>query len=259
MADPPGGESTEGTGGQLRMSRNYLQSQGWRSGDEHLAMTSAVRGAVTPKGPGSLWAVFLYRLPRSGGTPPGDPALLDRLRALPYEGALFCRRSGRSGNLLCWKADALRPRDLEGLVERVVNVPAFARACAHLETVQARALGAVGARFGSRVEPRATTFTAFGTTWHLGAAFLSLPWPLPQRPWQFLSRELVCLDWVGRQTAVIAKRDRTRSGARLVWGRRLIRPLEELGGAVQEYPLLATARSLTMLSALLAHSSHLGQ
>ena len=201
--------------------------------------------------------MFLYRLPRSGDAPPGDPALLDRLRALPYGGAIFHRTSGRSGNLLCWKADALRPRDLEGLVERIVNVPAFARACADLEAVQALAIRAVGARFGSPVEPRATTFTAFGATWYPGAAFLSLPWPLPRRPWQFLSRELVCLEWVGRQTALIAKRERTRSGARLPWGRRLIRPLEELGGAAQEYPLLATARSLTVLGTLLDAAPHL--
>lgn len=239
------------------MRRNCLQNQGRRSGNAHLSMPPALGGAATPKGPGSLWAVFLYRLPRSGGAPPGDPTLLDRLRAIPYEGALFHRTGGRSGNLLCWKADALRPRDLEGLVEGVVNVPAFAWACADFETVRARALGVVGARFGSRIEPRATTFTAFGATWHLGAAFLSLPWPLPQRPWQFLSRELVCLDWVTRQTVIIAKRDRTRSGARLPWGRRLVRPLEEVGGAVQEYPLLATARSLTVLSAIQAATQHL--
>lgn len=204
-----------------------------------------------------MWAVFLYRLPRSGGASPGDPALLDRLRALPYEGASFLRRIGRSGTLVCWKEDALRPRDLEGLVERVVNVPAFARACADLEAVHARALGIAAARFGSRFEQRSNRFTAFGATWHLGAAFLSLPWPLPQRPWQFLSRELVCLDWVARRTAIIAKRDRTRSGARLAWGRRLVRSLEDVGGAVQEYPLLATARSLTVLRVLLAATEQL--
>jgi hypothetical protein len=146
---------------------------------------------------------------------------------------------------------------MEGLVERVVNVPAFARGCADLETVHTRALGIAAARFGSRFEPRSNTFTAFGGTWHLGAAFLSLPWPLPQRPWQFLSRELVCLDWVARQTAIIAKRNRTRSGARLPWGRRLVRPFEDVGGAVQEYPLLATARSLTVLSAVLAATQQL--
>jgi hypothetical protein len=196
--------------------------------------------------------VFLYRLPRSGGASSGDPALLDRLRALPYEGVIFLRTIGRSGSLLSWKEDALRPRDMEGLVERVVNVPAFARACADLAAVHARALGTVAAHSGSRFEPRLNTFTGFGATWHLGAAFLSLPWPLPQQPWQFLSRELVCLDWVARQTVIIAKRDRTRSGARLPWGRRLVRPFEEVGGAVQEYPLLATARSLTVLSAVLA-------
>jgi hypothetical protein len=204
-----------------------------------------------------MWAVFLYRLPRSGGPSPGGPALLDQLRALSYEGVLFLRTIGRSSTLLCWKEDALRPRDMEGLVERVVNVPAFARACADLETVHTRALEIAAARFGSRFEPRSNTFTAFGSTWHLGAAFLSLPWPLPQRPGQFLSRELVCLDWVARQTAIIAKRDRARSGARLTWGQRLVRPLEDVGGTVQEYPLLATARSLTVLRAFLAVTQHL--
>jgi len=176
---------------------------------------------------------------------------------LPYEGAIFLRRIGRGGNLLCWKDDALRPRDMKGLVERVVNVPAFARACADIETVHARALRTAVARSGSHFEQRSNTFTAFGATWRLGAAFLSLPWPLPQRPWQFLSRELMCLDWVARQTAIIAKRDRTRFGARLTWGRPLVRPFEEVGGAVQEYPLLATARSLTVLRALLAAAQQL--
>jgi hypothetical protein len=212
---------------------------------------------VVPKDPGGLWAVFLYRLPRSGEASLEDPALLDRLRALPYEGVIFLRAIGRSSTLLCWKEDALRPRDMEGLVERVVNVPAFARACADLEAVQARALGTAAVRFGSRFAKRSNTLSAFGSTWHLGAAFLSLPWPLPQRPWQFLSRELLCLDWTARQTAIIAKRDRTRSGARLPWGRRLVRPFEEVGGAVQEYPLLATARSLTVLRALLAGTQQL--
>jgi hypothetical protein len=210
-----------------------------------------------PEGPRALWAVFLYRLSHQGGTVPGDPAFLARLRALPYEGALFLRTIGRSGALLCWKEDTLRPRDMEGLIERVANVPAFARACADLDTLQARARGAAAARFGSRFEPRTNSFTAFGTRWHLGAAFLSLPWPLPQRPSQFLSRELVCLDWATRQTAIIAKRDRTRSGTRLPWDRRLLRPFEEVGGAAQEYPLLATARSLAVLRALLVSAQEL--
>jgi len=253
----PWGEAVRGISGQLGMSRNCLQRGVRRSGEAPLRMPPALRGATAPTGPGSLWAVFLYRLPRSEGASAGDPALLDRLRALPYEGAILLRTIGRSGNLLCWKEEALRPRDMEGLVERVVNVPAFARACADLEAIQAHALGTAAARSGSRVEPQTNTFTAFGATWQLGAAFLSLPWPLPQRPWQFLSRELVCLDWVARQTAIIAKRDRTQSGARLPWGRRLVRPLEEVGGAVQEYPLLATARSLTVLRALLAATHQL--
>jgi hypothetical protein len=148
---------------------------------------------------------------------------------------------------------------MEGLVERVANVPAFARACADLDTLQARALGLAADRFGSRFEPRTNTFTAFGARWHLGAAFLSLPWPLARRPWQFLSRELVCLDWATRQTAIIAKRDRTRSGAQLPWDRRLLRPIEEVGAAVQEYPLLATPRSLTVLRAVLAATQELSR
>jgi hypothetical protein len=148
---------------------------------------------------------------------------------------------------------------MEGLVERVASVPAFARACADLDTLQARALGLAADRFRSRFEPRTNAFTAFGARWHLGAAFLSLPWPLPRRPWQFLSRELLCLDWVARQTAIIAKRDRSRSGAQLPWGRRLLRPIEEVGGAVQEYPLLATARPLAGLRALLTRTQVLGR
>ena len=209
------------------------------------------------KGPGALWAVFLYRLPRQGQTSPVNLALLDRLRALPYEGALFLRTVGRGGILLCRKEEALRPRDLEGLVERVTNVPAFARACADLDSLSARALAAAAARFGPRCAPRSNAFVAFKATWHLGAAFLSLPWPLSSQPWQFLSRELLCLDWVTRQTAIVAKRDRTRSGAQLPWGRRLLRPFEEVGGAVQEYPLLATARPLTVLRAVLATADDL--
>ena len=209
------------------------------------------------KGPGAMWAVFLYRLPRQGQPVAEDSPLLDRLRALPYEGALFPRTVGRGGILLCWKEEALRPRDLEGLVERVAAVPAFARACADLDSLSARALAAAAARFGPRCAPRSNAFVAFKATWHLGAAFLSLPWPLSSRPWQFLSRELVCLDWVGRQTAIIAKRDRARSGARLPWGRRLLRPFEEVGGAVQEYPMLATARSLTALRAVLTAAQDL--
>lgn len=204
------------------------------------------------EGPGGVWAVFLYQLPRRGQPAPEDRALLDRLRALPCEGALFLRTVGRGGILLCRIEEALRPRDLEGLVERVANVPAFARACADLDTLTVRARGAAAARFGARFAPRSNTFAAFKATWHLGAAFLSLPWPLPRLPWQFLSRELLCLDWVTRQTAIVAKRDRARSGARLPWGRRLLRPFEEVGGAVQEYPLLATARPLTALRAVLA-------
>jgi hypothetical protein len=213
-------------------------------------MGPVVSGATFTR-PGSLWAVFLYRLPRQGGPVPGERALLERLQALPYERALFLCTIGRSGTLLCWKEDSLRPRDMEGLVERVANVPAFARACADLDTLQARAVGLAAARFRSRFEAGSNTFTAFGARWLLGAAFLSLPWPLAPHPWQFLSRELVCLDWPTRQTTIIAKRDRTRSGARLPWGRRLLRPFEEAGGAVQEYPLLVTARSLRVLRAVL--------
>lgn len=201
---------------------------------------------------GALWAVFLYRLPRSAEGLPGDPALLEQLRALPYEGAAFLRTIGTRGNILCWKKDGLRPRDLEGLVERVANIPAFARSCADLRLIHARALQQAAARFGPRFQQRLNAFTASGAAWRLGAAFLSLPWPLAERPWQFLSRELLCLDWWGKQTAIIAKRERAHSGARLGWERRLLRPLEDVGGAAQEYPLLATARPLTMIQALLA-------
>jgi len=209
------------------------------------------------KGPEVMWAVFLYRLLRQGQPVAEDSLFLDRLRALPYEGVLFFRTVGRGGILLCWKEEALRPRDLEGLVERVAAVPAFARACADLDSLSARALAAAAARFGPRCAPRSNAFVAFKATWHLGAAFLSLPWPLSSQPWQFLSRELLCLDWVTRQTAIVAKRDRTRSGAQLPWGRRLLRPFEEVGGAVQEYPLLATARPLTVLRAVLATADDL--
>ena len=221
-------------------------------------MGPAISGAPRKRS-GSLWAVFLYHLSPQCRPIPGGAALLDRVRALPYEGASFLCTIGRGGTLLCRKADTLRPRDMEGLVERVANVPAFARACADLDTLQARALGLAADRFRSRFQPQTNTFTAFGARWHLGAAFLSLPWPLPRRPWHFLSRELVCLDWAARQTAIIAKRDRTRSGAPLPWGRRLLRPFEEVGGAVQEYPLLATARSLPVLRTILAATQELGR
>lgn len=234
------------------MSRNCVQRGVKRSGEAHLHMQSAPRGAAAGKGPGALWAVFLYRLPRSGGAPARDPGLLDRLQVLPYEGATFLRTIGTSSTILCWKEDAMRPRDMEGLVERVANVPAFARSCADLEVAHARAVRIAADRFGPRFEQRSNAFTAFGAAWRLGAVFLSLPWPLPQRSWQFLSRELLCLEWVRRHTAIIAKRDRARSGARLPWGRRLLRPFEEVGGAVQEYPLLATARSLRVVRWVLA-------
>ena len=207
--------------------------------------------ASPPQKRGALWAVFLYRLPRSGGTP-RVPAVIEQLRALPpYEGAVVLRSVGTSGNLLCWKEDALRPRDLEGLVERVANVPAFARACADLQILSVRAVRLAATRFGPRFDEWSKAFRAFGGTWRLGAAFLSLPWPLPRRSWQFLSREFLCLDWPKSQTAIIAKREQAQSGARLRWGRRLLRPLEEVGGAVQEYPLLATARSLRTVQAIL--------
>lgn len=201
---------------------------------------------------GALWAVFLYRLPRSAEGLPRDPPLLEQLRALPYEGAAFLRTIGTRGNILCWKEDGLRPRDLEGLVERAANIPAFARSCADLRLIHARALQQAAARFGPRFQRRLNAFTASGAAWRIGAAFLSLPWPLPERPWQLLSRDLLCLDWWGNQTAIIAKRERTQTGGRLGWERRLLRPLEDAGGAAQEYPLLATARPLSMIQALLA-------
>jgi hypothetical protein len=179
-------------------------------------------------------------------------SLLDQLRSLPYEGAAFLGTIGAGGNILCWKEHVLRPRDLEGLVERVATVPAFARSWTDLQLLHARAFRLAAARFGSRFDQRANAFTAFKAVWQLGAAFLSLPWPLPRRSWQFLSRELLCLEWSKSQTAIIAKREQAPSGARLGWGRRLLRPLEDVGGAVQEYPLLATARSLTVIRTLLA-------
>lgn len=230
-----------------------------RPGETDLRGLAQPSFAETPKAPGALWAVFLYRLPRAGGAPATEPALIDRLRALPYEGAMFLRAIGRSGNLLCWKEDALRPRDMEGLVERVANVPAFTRACGDLEIIHARALRLAAVRFGPRFTQRSNAFTAFGAAWRLGAVFLSLPWPLPQRTWQFLSRELLCLEWVRGRTVIIAKRDRARSGARLPWGRRLVRPFEDVGGAVQEYPLLATARSLAAIRSLLAATEEFRQ
>jgi hypothetical protein len=145
----------------------------------------------------------------------------------------------------------MRPRDLEGLVERVANVPAFARSCAELGVLSGRACRLAAARFGSRFDPRASAFTAFKAVWRLGVAFLSLPWPLPRRSWQLLGPELLCLDWPKSQTAIIARREPAFSGGRLEWGRRLLRPLEEVGGAVQEYPLLAAARSLGRIQAIL--------
>lgn len=219
---------------------------------------------VPPFGPasqglGSLWAVFLYRLPPSAGALPWDSTLLDQLRALPYEGATFLRRIGRRGNILCCKGDDLRPRDLEGLIERVANIPAFARSCADLRMIHTRALRLAAGRFGPRMQQRSHAFTALGATWRLGAAFLSLPWPLVQRPWQFLSRDLLCLDWRGSKTAIIAKRGQAVSGGRLGWERRLLRPFEDVGGAAQEYPLLATARPLTLIRALLAAAEHLAE
>lgn len=208
--------------------------------------------AMPSEGVGAVWAVFLYRLPGVGAAPPRGLSLLDQLRSLPYEGANFLGTIGAGGNILCWKEHALRPRDLEGLVERVATVPAFARSWTDLQLLHARAFRLAAARFGSRFDHRANAFTAFKAVWRLGAAFLSLPWPLPRRPWQFLSRELLCLEWSKSQTAIIAKREQAPSGARLGWGRTLLRPLEDVGGTVQEYPLLATARSLTVIRTLLA-------
>jgi hypothetical protein len=186
-------------------------------------------------------------------------SLLDQLRSLPYEGAAFLGTIGAGGNILCWKEHALRPRDLEGLVERVATVPAFARSWADIQLLHARALRLAAARFGSRFDQRANAFAAFKAVWRLGAAFLSLPWPLPRRSWQFLSRELLCLEWSKNQTAIIAKREQAPSGARLRWGRQLLRPLEDVGGAVQEYPLLATARSLATIQAVLGAVEQAGR
>jgi hypothetical protein len=62
---------------------------------------------------------------------------------------------------------------------------------------------------------------------------------------------LLCLEWCAPNTAIVAKWERTRAGARLAWDRRIVRPLEEVGGAAQEYPLLATARPLSAIEALL--------
>jgi len=208
--------------------------------------------AAGTSAPGSLWAVFLYRLPIPKGAPYRDPGFIEKLRALPGEGALFMRMLRGSGVVLCWKPDAMRPRDLEGMVERVATVPAFARSCSSLRALYERGHHLVAERFGSRFDPRTGTFVGFGAEWRLGAVFLSLPWPLPQRPWQLVSRKLLCLDWCAPNTAIVAKWERTRSGARIAWDRQLIKPLEEAGGAVQEYPLLATVRSLTAIKLLLA-------
>jgi len=146
----------------------------------------------------------------------------------------------------------MRPRDLEGMVERVASVPAFARSCSSLRALYERGHRLVADRFGSRFDPQTSKFIGFGAEWRVGAVFLSLPWPLPQRPWQLFSRKLLCLDWCGPNTAIVAKWERTRSGARIAWDRQLIRPLEEAGGAVQEYPLLATVRPLGAIKVLLA-------
>lgn len=196
--------------------------------------------------------MFLYRLhhlPRDARPP--DLTFLDELRALPYEGATFLRTIGTGGNIVCWKEAGLRPRDLEGLVERVSRVPAFVRACSDLDILYERAVSLSVDRFGRRFEPRSNVIAAFGAEWRLGAVFLSLPWPLERSPWQFLSRDLLCLDWLGNQTAVVAKRERTRSGGRIGWGRRVVGPFEEVGGAAQEYPMLATGRSLRVVRAVL--------
>ena len=194
--------------------------------------------------PGAPWAVFLYRLPIPKGAPYREPGFIEKLRALPCEGALFLRMLGGSGAILCWKVDAMRPRDLEGMVERVATVPAFARSCSSLR--------ALHDRFGTRFDPRTGTFAGLGAEWRLGAVFLSLPWPLPQRPWQLINRRLLCLDWCAPNTAIVAKWERSRSGRRVAWDRQLIKPLEEAGGAVQEYPLLATVRPLTAIRRLVA-------
>jgi hypothetical protein len=202
--------------------------------------------------PGTLWAVFLYRLPVAKGAPYRDPGFIEKLRALPCEGALFLRMLSGGGIVLCWKADAMRPRDLEGLVERVATVPAFARSCPFLRTLYDRGQRLATDRFGARFDPQANRFLAFGAEWRVGAVFLSLPWPLPQRPWQLFSRKLLCLDWCAPNTAIVAKWERSRSGARIAWDRQLIKPLEEAGGAAQEYPLLATVRPLGVIRVLLA-------
>lgn len=207
--------------------------------------------ATGTSAPGSLWAVFLYRLPIPKGAPYRDPGFIEKLRTLPCEGALFVRMMGGSGVVLCWKADAMRPRDLEGMVERVATVPAFARSCSSLRALYERGHRLVADRFGSRFDPRRGTFVGFGAEWRVGAVFLSLPWPLPQRPWQLFSRKLLCLDWCAPNTAIVAKWERTRSGARIAWDRQLIKPLEEAGGAVQEYPLLVTVRPLGLIRVLL--------
>lgn len=208
--------------------------------------------AVVSREPGALWAIFLYRshLPRRAR--PTDLAFLDQLRALPYEGAAFLRTIGTSGNILCWKEAALRPRDLEGLVERVSRVPAFARACSDLDILYERAVSLSMDRFGRRFDPRSKAIAAFGAGWRLGAVFLSLPWPLERRPWHLLSRDVLCLDWLGNQTAVVAKRERAPQGGRIGWGRRVVGPFEEIGGAAQEYPILATCRPLHVLRAVLS-------
>ena len=214
--------------------------------------TGSSRRAAGTLAPGNLWAVFLYRLPIAKGAPHRHAGFIEKLRALPGEGALFMRMLRGSGVVLCWKPDAMRPRDLEGMVERVATVPAFARSCSSLRALYERGHHLVAERFGSRFDPRTGTFVGFGAEWRVGVVFLSLPWPLPQRPWQLVSRKLLCLDWCAPNTAIVAKWERTRSGARVAWDRQLIKPLEEAGGAVQEYPLLATVRSLTAIKLLMA-------
>jgi hypothetical protein len=69
----------------------------------------------------------------------------------------------------------------------------------------------------------------------------------------------LCLEWTKSQTAIIAKREQALSGARLRWGRQLLRPLEDVGGAVQEYPLLAAARSLRTIQAVLGAAEQVGR
>jgi len=157
--------------------------------------------AAGTSAPGSLWAVFLYRLPIPKGAPYRDPGFIEKLRALPCEGALFLGMLGGSGVVLCWKPDAMRPRDLEGMVERVATVPAFARSCSSLRALYERGHRLVAERFGSRFDARMGKFVGFGAEWCVGTVFLSLPWPLPQRPWQLVSRKLLCLDWCAPNTA----------------------------------------------------------